>query len=132
MIQPIVSHYAINNFVYFQHIVNNFTDTFHLAANEHYLLQTVRFIAFAYCYHYLNWFSKTRIIKWHEISKRRTGIIVGIYACALSLYYYNFGLGFAVLLSLSFIHVILELPLDILMITNIGKTFMPKLYTPTK
>lgn len=116
MIQPIVSQYAINNFIYFQHIVNNFTDTFHLAANEHYLLQTVRFIAFAYCYHYLNWFSKTRIIKWHEISKLRCGMIIGIYACALCLYYYNFGLGFAVLLSLSFLHVILELPLDILMI----------------
>jgi hypothetical protein len=28
-----------------------------------------RLIAFAYTYHYLKWFSKTSVIKWHEISK---------------------------------------------------------------
>ncbi len=119
-IHPIVSNYAVQNLMYFQHIVNNFINTFHLQDNAHYLLQTVRFMAFAYCYHYLNWFSKTRIIKWHEISKLRAGIIIGLYGFALSLYYVSFGLGFTVLLTLSFLHVILELPLDILMFKNIG------------
>ena len=32
-------------------------------------LIVMRLIAFAYTYHYLNWFSKTSIIKWHEIPK---------------------------------------------------------------
>jgi hypothetical protein len=31
----------------------------------------LRFIAFAYTYHYLNWFSKTDIIRWHVVSQRR-------------------------------------------------------------
>ena len=123
-INPIMSNYAEQNFIYFQHIVNNFITTFHLQGNAHYLLQTVRFMAFAYCYHYLNWFSKTRIIKWHEISKLRAGIIIGLYGCALSLYYFSFGLGFTVLLTLSFLHVILELPLDILMFKHIGNRFV--------
>jgi len=33
-------------------------------------LMVQRFIAFAYTYHYLNWFSKTEIIKWHLVPKK--------------------------------------------------------------
>lgn len=32
-------------------------------------LKLQAFIAFAYTYHYLNWFSKTEVIKWHQIPK---------------------------------------------------------------
>ena len=31
------------------------------------------FLAFAYTYHYLNWFSKTLIIKWHQVAKKKFG-----------------------------------------------------------
>lgn len=124
IIHPITSLYALHNTYYFQNIVTSFIKTFHLEANNHYLLQTVRFVAFAYCYHYLNWFSKTGVIRWHEISKKRLFIMAGIYLLAISLYFYNYGLGFAVLLSLSFLHVILELPLDILMVKNISKSLL--------
>ena len=34
-------------------------------------LAVMAFIAFAYTYHYLNWFSKTSIIRWHEIPRAR-------------------------------------------------------------
>jgi hypothetical protein len=30
----------------------------------------MRFIAFAYLYHYLNWFSKTEVIRWHKVPKK--------------------------------------------------------------
>ena len=30
----------------------------------------MRFIAFAYTYHYLNWFSKTSVIQWHKVPKK--------------------------------------------------------------
>ncbi|HQW47489.1 MAG TPA: hypothetical protein PLZ98_10450, partial [Chitinophagaceae bacterium] len=36
----------------------------------------MRFIAFAYTYHYLNWFSKTKVIRWHDIPKSRSIFIV--------------------------------------------------------
>lgn len=123
-IQPIISSYALHNFNYFHKIVTTFVQTFHLNTNSHDLLQAVRFIAFAYCYHYLNWFSKTGVIKWHEISRTRSFVIIGIYLCAISLYFYNYGLGFSVLIFLSFMHVILELPLDVLMIRNVGKALL--------
>jgi hypothetical protein len=75
-------------------------------------LMFMRFVAFAYVYHYLNWFSKTSIIKWHQVSKRRLGgLTVGWLAC-IALYAYNYTLGFQVLSILSLVHVFLEFPLN--------------------
>jgi len=34
-------------------------------------LRLMRFIGFAYTYHYLNWFSKTSVIRWHEVPRWR-------------------------------------------------------------
>ncbi len=120
IIQPITSHFVLHNTNYFQNMVDLFVKTFHLQNDNQYLLQTVRFIAFAYCYHYLNWFSKTGVIRWHEISRKKLCIMSAIYLFSISLYFYNYGLGFTVLLSLSFLHVILELPLDVLMVKSIS------------
>lgn len=38
-----------------------------LSLNSKIGLKIQSLIAFAYTYHYLNWFSKTSIIKWHEV-----------------------------------------------------------------
>jgi hypothetical protein len=65
-----------------------------------------------YTYHYLNWFSKTSIIGWHEISRvRMVGIIV-LWILAVGIYFVDYRIGFAVLLTLSLGHVILEFPLN--------------------
>ncbi|MGL5888412.1 MAG: hypothetical protein ACRC3B_00925 [Bacteroidia bacterium] len=72
----------------------------------------MRFIAFAYTYHYLNWFSKTSVIKWHEISKLRMSVIIGLWALAVILYWWDYNIGFNVLFLLSFMHVFLEFPLN--------------------
>ena len=71
-----------------------------------------RIIAFAYTYHYLNWFSKTRIINWHRISVTRAVIIGLVWAASVALYFYNYRIGFKWLLILSLGHVILEFPLN--------------------
>ncbi len=71
------------------------------------------FIAFAYTYHYLNWFSKTSIIKWHQVNKKQFIIIAVIWALSVTLYYYNYRLGFIALLFLSMLHVFYEFPLNI-------------------
>lgn len=72
------------------------------------------FVAFAYTYHYLNWFSKTSIIKWNKgISKSKLIAILGIWALSVGLYLYNFKVGFIVLSFLSLIHVFFEFPLNI-------------------
>jgi hypothetical protein len=72
----------------------------------------MRLMGFAYSYHYLNWFSKTRIINWHTVPRRRLQLIGVAYLCALALYGYNYRVGFMALMTLSFAHVMLELPLN--------------------
>ena len=78
-----------------------------------------RFIAFAYTYHYLNWFSKTSVIKWHEVSKSRLGIIAILWIVSVVFYYIDFRLGFMVLFLLSMLHVFLEFPLNAISIKGI-------------
>lgn len=71
-----------------------------------------RILALAYLYHYLNWFSKVELIGWARISPARGVAILALWLGAVALYFYNYLLGFAVLLMLSFIHVVLEFPLN--------------------
>lgn len=72
----------------------------------------MRFIAFAYTYHYLNWFSKTTVIKWHNVPKMRLLVVLVLWIASVGFYYYDYKLGFNVLFLLSFMHVFLEFPLN--------------------
>jgi hypothetical protein len=84
-------------------------------------LMVMRLIAFAYTYHYLNWFSKTSIIKWHEVPKSRTIMIVAVWLAALGIYAYDYDTGMAVLYFMSILHVMLEFPLNHRTFSAIGK-----------
>ncbi|HEY0396636.1 MAG TPA: hypothetical protein VGD01_19320 [Candidatus Elarobacter sp.] len=84
-------------------------------------LVVMRLIAFAYTYHYLNWFSKTSVIKWHEVPKRRTALILALWVSALAIYAYSYELGFVALYFLSVLHVMLEFPLNHQSFVGIGK-----------
>lgn len=81
----------------------------------------MRFIAFAYTYHYLNWFSKTEVIRWHKVPKARFIGVLVLWVASLILYGINYGLGLRWLYFLSFCHVLLEFPLNVFSITGIGK-----------
>jgi len=81
----------------------------------------MRFIAFAYTYHYLNWFSKTSVIKWHEISKGRLTAILVLWVLSVAVYAYNYKVGFFALFLLSILHVFLEFPLNHQTFMGIGK-----------
>lgn len=80
-----------------------------------------RIIAFAYTYHYINWFSKTRIIKWHQISLARFVVIGILWAASVALYCYSYRQGIRWLFMLSLAHVILEFPLNHRSFIGIGK-----------
>ena len=80
-----------------------------------------RLIAFAYTYHYINWFSKTKIINWHRIPLKWAAVIVVIWIASLSLYFYDYHTGIKWLLLLSLAHVILEFPLNYRSFGEIGK-----------
>lgn len=87
-----------------------------------------RFIAFAYTYHYINWFSKVRVINWHKIPVGRAIVIGIIWAASIALYFYNYKLGIRYLFILSFIHVILEFPLNHHSFMGISKEIKLKLF----
>ena len=86
-------------------------------------LMIMRLIAFAYTYHYLNWFSKTSVIKWHEVPKSRTAIMGVVWLASLFLYAYNYDTGMAILYFLSILHVMLEFPLNHRTFAGIGREF---------
>lgn len=78
-------------------------------------------IAFAYTYHYLNWFSKTGIIKWHKVSRTALGIAGTIWIVSVGLYIWDFQVGLMALFFLSLMHVFLEFPLNHRSFGEIGK-----------
>ncbi|HJZ79400.1 MAG TPA: hypothetical protein VKD91_03615 [Pyrinomonadaceae bacterium] len=84
-------------------------------------LMIMRLIAFAYTYHYLNWFSKTSIIKWHEVPRSRTIIMLLAWLGALAIYLYDYDTGMAVLYFMSILHVMLEFPLNHRTFVSIGR-----------
>ena len=78
------------------------------------------FISFAYTYHYLNWFSKTSIIGWKKNISNKKGIAILLFwFLSISLYFYDFKTGLVTLFFLSFLHVLLEFPLNIISIRDI-------------
>jgi hypothetical protein len=81
----------------------------------------MRFIAFAYTYHYLNWFSKTSVIKWNQISKKRFAIIISLWILSVALYVFSYKIGFYALFLLSMLHVFFEFPLNHFTFIGIGK-----------
>jgi len=84
-------------------------------------LALMRFIAFAYTYHYLNWFSKTSIIQWHKIPPLWSAVNVALWLGAIGLYAWDYRTGMTVLFALSWLHVLLELPLDHRTFIGIGR-----------
>ncbi len=79
-----------------------------------------RFIAFAYTYHYLNWFSKTSVIKWHKVPVRSLVIVGVIWVFSVALYFIDYMSGIMALYFLSFLHVIYEFPLNFRSFRDIG------------
>lgn len=84
-------------------------------------LAIMRFIAFAYTYHYLNWFSKTSVIQWHKIPRPWAVANVVLWIASVALYAWDYASGLLVLFALSWLHVFLELPLDHRTFVGIGR-----------
>jgi len=75
-------------------------------------LAVMRLIAFAYTYHYLNWFSKTSIIRWHDVPRKRFAGIIAGWVAAMVVYAHEYTIGLSLLYMLSLLHVLLEFPLN--------------------
>lgn len=82
------------------------------------------FMAFAYTYHYLNWFSKTTVIGWHKnLNTRKSLIILVLWILSMTMYWYDYSIGLIALLTLSILHVFLEFPLNLISIKGIVNHF---------
>lgn len=83
-------------------------------------LRMMMFISFIYLYHYLNWFSKTTTIFWHKtLTLKRSAFMGAFWLILMALFYVDFTVGILSALFFSFLHVILEFPLNILSIKNL-------------
>lgn len=111
--QIFLESFVANNIQPFDDVANYLADLFSLNGwiEGHAMLG---FLSFAYTYHYLNWFSKVEIIKWHEISRKRLIIVAALYAFSVGLYIYDYRIGLLTLVFLSLSHVILEFPLNVI------------------
>jgi hypothetical protein len=78
-------------------------------------------LAFVYTYHYLNWFIKADVIRWTNIPPARLALVAAISAASTALYFYDYALGFTVLLALSLVHVVLEFPLNALAMRELSE-----------
>lgn len=86
------------------------------------MVKAQTFIAFAYLYHYLNWFTKTGIIGWHKsLNKKSTIVVLSLYFISIGLYLWDYVTGLKLLFFLSMLHVFLEFPLNWLSIKGILK-----------
>ena len=72
----------------------------------------LRFLAFIYSFHYLNWFLKTELLEWHKVSRRSWVWIAALYGVSVGCYLWNFVVGFYLVNFLSMLHVFLEFPLN--------------------
>ncbi len=125
MLGPFQQEYMPSTFVaenYKLHALNILlSDLFHIGniSNKESVLsdsttyRVMSFITFSYLYHYLNWFSKTEIIGWHRISYSRLGSIAAAWIVLLVWYFIHPQSGFWVISSLSMLHVLMELPLNV-------------------
>jgi hypothetical protein len=89
-------------------------------------VRLMRFIAFAYTYHYLNWFSKTSVIRWHEVPPARFAVVGALWAASLALYAWDYAIGLRWLFALSFAHVLLEFPLNHQSMIGIGRELLAR------
>ncbi len=71
-------------------------------------LRLSRLLAFAYLYHYLNWFSKTSVIGWHRLKRATALKIFVLWTLCVGLYWFDYSLGLTVVGMLSFLHVVYE------------------------
>jgi hypothetical protein len=91
----------------------------------------MRFIAFTYMYHFLNWFSKTSIIKWHETKPGILIAVFGIWIGVLTLYWIDIYLSMNIIYCFGLFHVILEYPLNHRSFVGIGDE-LRKLFAGSK
>ena len=117
----ILTEYVDKSIKPFMQINKRFSELFGIDESWAGIVRVMQFMAYAYTYHYLNWFSKTQVIRWHEISKSRMFAIILAWLISLGVYSIDYRFGYIALFFLSLLHVLLEFPLNHKSIVGIGE-----------
>ena len=120
-----LAHITATSFDRLPQIMGRISGVMHGTLDAGQFLRLQRLVAFAYTYHYLNWFSKTRIIRWHEVSKTWIWVTLLVWLASVALYAVDYRTGFVALLLLSYLHVVLELPLNAVSVKGVLQAFRP-------
>ncbi len=116
-----VTAYGLENVQLLRGMYEGLFDLFQVDLNDGFSRNLIGFVAFVNTYHYLNWFSKTEVIKWHQVPKPLLAVVCTTYAAAILAYVIDYKLGFKILLLLSFLHVVLEFPLNTVSTIEAGR-----------
>lgn len=77
-------------------------------------------VAFAYTYHYLNWFSKVTVIGWRKtINPAKAIVIALLWVGSIALFFYDYGIAYLTLFFMAILHIVLEFPLNALSVKMI-------------
>lgn len=78
------------------------------------------FIAFCYTYHYLNWFSKMRVIGWAKtLTTQNIFLLISVWIATLILFWIDYEIAYLAIFFLAILHIILEFPLNIISVKEI-------------
>jgi len=98
-----------------------------LVATSNAGVSVLSFLSFMYTYHYLNWFSKTTVIKWYKIDRRATVAVVAMVSFSLIFYFTNRILYYYLIALYSTVHSVMEFPLNYRSFVAIGQDW-PKFF----
>ncbi|MEQ9487497.1 MAG: hypothetical protein RIM72_00740 [Alphaproteobacteria bacterium] len=116
-----VTAYGLENVRLLRGMYEGLFDLFQVNLDDGFSRNLIGFVAFVNTYHYLNWFSKTEVIKWHQVPKPVLAVVCTVYAASILVYVIDYQTGFKVLLLLSFMHVVLEFPLNTVSTIETGR-----------
>lgn len=71
------------------------------------------FLSFTYTYHYLNWFSKAEVIKWHKVPRKRMAWMTSCFLLCVAAFFVNYAIGIVFIFSIALAHGFLELSLNL-------------------
>ena len=121
-VQSLFPKWTENNIDYFKNITTSIIEVLGLVNSYRIFFALSKFVAFAYTFHYLNWFAKTELFGWHKTSSNRNRLMLLGYLLFVGIYIYDYKIGLKTLFYLSILHVILEFPLNIITTKKIYST----------
>lgn len=80
-------------------------------------------LSFTYTYHYLNWFSKAEVIRWHVVPRKRMLMMIMGFLFCVAAFFIHYALGIVFIFTIALAHGFLELSLNLKTMHRLCKHF---------